>query len=89
MEVIKNSILLAKMLVAGLRILCTHFDIIDSLAKIEAVRIKQDPVASVGMVAEGMEGKKIIYNCMQFMNGKELNRIARSRFRSEVKTVKR
>lgn len=65
-----------------------QFSVIDSLGKQEAIKIKQDSVNRIGIVAEGMEGKVIFSNCLNFMNSNALKKIAIAQFKSELKTTR-
>ena len=54
---------------------------IDSLASIEKSRIKADSVARIGKVAEGMEGKRVVDICLEFYQNKQLDALAKARYK--------
>jgi hypothetical protein len=62
--------------------------VIDSLGLIESKKIKADSTDRSGRVAEGMEGRRVIGKCLEFYKGKELDAIARSRYRANRKAAK-
>ena len=66
----------------------SHYAVIDSLGKIEAIKIKQDSVSRIGRVAEGMDGKVILFHCIRSMNSKALRKIAKARYLWDVKILK-
>ncbi|MFD2248495.1 hypothetical protein [Pontibacter ruber] len=64
-------------------------NIIDSLALAESRRIALDAAGrGKGQVAEGMEGKRIIGQCLEFYSGKELEAFAKSRYEADRKVRK-
>jgi hypothetical protein len=67
--------------------LYSEIKIIDSLARKEADNIRRAEAERNYPRAEGMEGKEIISNCLAFYNSKQLEAIAKERFRISEKSM--
>ncbi|WP_144266373.1 hypothetical protein [Pontibacter ummariensis] len=61
---------------------------ISNLAKLEGDKIRIDSIRRVGRVAEGMEGKRAIEMCLKFYKSRELDSVARARFKLSEKAMK-
>ena len=61
-------------------------EIIESLARKEAEKIRQTESTRNYTRAEGMEGKNIISSCLAFYNSKELDKIIKERLNADIES---
>ena len=85
-----NSVEINKLLIFdksgyGEYILGNGYVMIDSLTKINEQKMKLDSLNSIGRVAEGTEGKKVLSTCLCNYNSKWLDSIAKSEFKKMEK----
>ena len=55
--------------------------LIDSLTTLDNIKLNVDSINSIGTVAEGAEGKRILNHILKKMESKWLDKLARQRYR--------